>query len=89
MHLMPPGCAHNLFIWLFFILCLIIYHLFPVRITSGSLPKGLHMLNLSKNHISAIEGLKELTRLRVLDLSYNKISRIGHGMTLFTTFLYH
>lgn len=38
------------------------------------------MLNLSKNNISAIEGLRELTRLRVLDLSYNRIFRIGHGI---------
>ncbi|KAK9111005.1 hypothetical protein Scep_018524 [Stephania cephalantha] len=52
-----------------------------VRITPGSLPKGLHVLNLSKNKISAIEGLRELTRLRVLDLSYNRISRIGQGLS--------
>ncbi|GAB2285316.1 hypothetical protein Dimus_019770 [Dionaea muscipula] len=51
-----------------------------VRITAGALPRGLHMLNLSKNKISTIEGLRELTRLRVLDLSYNKIVRIGHGL---------
>lgn len=37
------------------------------------------MLNLSKNKISTIEGLRELTRLRVLDLSYNRIVKIGHG----------
>lgn len=54
--------------------------LFPVRITAGALPRGLHVLNLSKNSISTIEGLRELTRLRVLDLSYNRIFRIGHGM---------
>ncbi|KAI3870723.1 hypothetical protein MKX03_005408 [Papaver bracteatum] len=54
---------------------------FIVRITPGSLPKGLHTLNLSRNRIVAIEGLRELTRLRVLDLSYNKISRIGHGLS--------
>lgn len=54
---------------------------FIVHITPGSLPKGLHTLNLSKNKISTIEGLRELTRLRVLDLSYNRISRIGHGMS--------
>lgn len=41
------------------------------------------MLNLSKNNISTIEGLRELTRLRILDLSYNRIVRIGHGMSLF------
>ncbi|KAK6253017.1 hypothetical protein QUC31_014737 [Theobroma cacao] len=50
------------------------------RITAGALPRGLHMLNLSKNNISTIEGLRELTRLRVLDLSYNRIFRIGHGL---------
>lgn len=54
---------------------------FPVRITAGALPRGLHVLNLSKNNISTIEGLRELTRLRVLDLSYNRILRIGHGRT--------
>lgn len=51
-----------------------------VRITAGTLPRGLHTLNLSKNNISTIEGLRELTRLRVLDLSYNRILRIGHGL---------
>ncbi|KAF5461890.1 hypothetical protein F2P56_017951 [Juglans regia] len=54
---------------------------FIVQITPGSLPKGLHTLNLSRNKISTIEGLRELTRLRVLDLSYNRISRIGHGLS--------
>lgn len=54
---------------------------FIVHITPGSLPKGLHTLNLSRNKISTIEGLRELTRLRVLDLSYNRISRIGHGLS--------
>lgn len=44
------------------------------------------MLNLSKNKISVIEGLRELTRLRVLDLSCNRISRIGHGMQLVSMF---
>ncbi|MCH1922498.1 protein phosphatase 1 regulatory subunit 42, partial [Shewanella sp. A3A] len=38
------------------------------------------MLSLSKNNISTIEGLRELTRLRLLDISYNRISRIGHGL---------
>ncbi|CAK9137440.1 unnamed protein product [Ilex paraguariensis] len=52
-----------------------------VHITPGSLPKGLHTLNLSRNKISAIEGLRELTRLRVVDLSYNRISRIGQGLS--------
>ncbi|MED6163662.1 hypothetical protein PIB30_082188 [Stylosanthes scabra] len=51
-----------------------------VRITAGALPRGLHVLNLSRNNISTIEGLRELTRLRVLDLSYNRILRIGHGL---------
>ncbi|KAF3544002.1 hypothetical protein DY000_02003220 [Brassica cretica] len=51
-----------------------------VRITPGALPRGLHALNLSKNSISVIEGLRQLTRLRVLDLRYNKILRIGHGL---------
>ncbi|CAK8575508.1 unnamed protein product [Lathyrus sativus] len=51
-----------------------------VKITAGALPRGLHTLNLSKNNISTIEGLRELTRLRVLDLSYNRILRIGHGL---------
>ncbi|KAL0702122.1 hypothetical protein Bca4012_058244 [Brassica carinata] len=54
---------------------------FIVQITPASLPKGLHALNLSKNRISVIEGLRELTRLRVLDLSYNRISRIGQGLS--------
>lgn len=52
-----------------------------VHITPGSLPKGLHILNLSRNKIGAIEGLRELTRLRILDLSYNRISRIGQGLS--------
>lgn len=38
------------------------------------------MLNLSKNYISVIEGLKDLSKLRILDLSHNRISRIGHGI---------
>lgn len=54
---------------------------FIVQITPGSLPKGLHALNLSRNKIHTIEGLRELTRLRVLDLSYNRISRIGQGLS--------
>jgi len=52
---------------------------FAVQISAGSLPKGLHSLDLSRNKIAIIEGLRELTRLRVLNLSYNRISRIGHG----------
>ncbi|KAJ6335515.1 hypothetical protein OIU78_012195 [Salix suchowensis] len=54
---------------------------FIVQITPGSLPKGLHALNLSRNKINTIDGLRELTRLRVLDLSYNRISRIGQGLS--------
>ncbi|CAN4122293.1 unnamed protein product [Withania somnifera] len=54
---------------------------FIVQITPGSLPKGLHVLNLSRNKIHTIEGLRELTRLRALDLSYNRISRIGQGLS--------
>ncbi|KAF8377325.1 hypothetical protein HHK36_030700 [Tetracentron sinense] len=54
---------------------------FIVHINPGSLPKGLHTLNLSRNKIATIEGLRELTRLRVLNLSYNRISRIGHGIS--------
>ncbi|KAJ8541373.1 hypothetical protein K7X08_002189 [Anisodus acutangulus] len=54
---------------------------FIVQITPGSLPKGLHVLNLSRNKIHTIEGLRELTRLRMLDLSYNRISRIGQGLS--------
>ncbi|KAK9225868.1 hypothetical protein WN943_010913 [Citrus x changshan-huyou] len=30
-----------------------------LRITAGALPRGLHILNLLKNNISAIEGLRE------------------------------
>nr|XP_043606830.1 uncharacterized protein LOC122578846 isoform X2 [Erigeron canadensis] len=52
-----------------------------VQITSGSLPKSLHILDLSRNKIGAIGGLRELTRLRILDLSYNRISRIGQGLS--------
>ncbi|XP_027348213.1 protein phosphatase 1 regulatory subunit SDS22-like [Abrus precatorius] len=51
-----------------------------VRIPAGALPPRLHSLNLSKNNIFIIEGLRKLTRLRVLDLSYNRIRRIGHGL---------
>uniref|UniRef100_A0A0A9DKS2 Uncharacterized protein n=1 Tax=Arundo donax TaxID=35708 RepID=A0A0A9DKS2_ARUDO len=54
---------------------------FIVHISSGSLPKGLHSLDLSRNKIASIEGLRDLTRLRVLNLSYNRISRIGHGLS--------
>ncbi|KAG4963669.1 hypothetical protein JHK82_040347 [Glycine max] len=54
---------------------------FIVHISPGVLPKGIQTLNLSKNKISALEGLRELTKLRVLDLSYNRISRIGQGLS--------
>ncbi|XWS25289.1 hypothetical protein CRYUN_Cryun27aG0056400 [Craigia yunnanensis] len=54
---------------------------FIAHITPGSLPKGLHTLNLSRNKINTIEGLRELTRLRVVELSYNRITRIGHGFS--------
>lgn len=54
---------------------------FIVHMPTGSLPKGLHTLNLSRNKVNIIEGLREMTRLRVLDLSYNRISRIGHGLS--------
>ncbi|CAN8320023.1 unnamed protein product [Cochlearia groenlandica] len=52
-----------------------------MRITAGALPRGLHSLNLSKNGITTVEGLLEITRLRglhhhlkltVLDLRFNK-----------------
>ncbi|KAL2643439.1 hypothetical protein R1flu_011026 [Riccia fluitans] len=51
-----------------------------VRIAPGCLPKSLHRLDLSRNQIVMIEGLRELTRLRALDLSFNRISRIGNGL---------
>ncbi|KAL4310491.1 hypothetical protein GQ457_01G027560 [Hibiscus cannabinus] len=51
------------------------------HITPGSLRKSLHTLNLSRNKISTIKGLRELTQLRVVDLSYNRIARIGHGLS--------
>uniref|UniRef100_A0ACD5WT98 Uncharacterized protein n=1 Tax=Avena sativa TaxID=4498 RepID=A0ACD5WT98_AVESA len=51
------------------------------HISPGSLPKGLHALDLSRNNIGTIEGLRDLTRLRVLSLCYNRISRIGHGLS--------
>ncbi|CAL0327367.1 unnamed protein product [Lupinus luteus] len=57
---------------------------FIVNITPGFLPKGIHTLNLSQNKISTIVGLRELTRLRVLDLSYNRISRVGQGLSTCT-----
>ena len=50
-----------------------------VRISSGAFPSSLHLLDLSHNNITAIEGLKDLCRLRVLNLSHNRVTRIGHG----------
>lgn len=57
----------------------LLYYCSAVSIIAGCLPKSVQTLNLSRNKISTIDGLKELTRLRVLDLSYNCISRIGQG----------
>ncbi|XP_050157524.1 uncharacterized protein LOC126631440 [Malus sylvestris] len=54
---------------------------FIANITPGLLQKSLHTLDLSKNRLSTTEGLRDLTRLRVLDLSYNRISRIGRGLS--------
>ncbi|KAL2317698.1 hypothetical protein Fmac_031574 [Flemingia macrophylla] len=54
---------------------------FIVHISPGVLPKGIQTLNLSRNKISTLEGLRELTKLRVLDLSYNRISRVGQGLS--------
>lgn len=78
--LLLANLPHTLIVFLSSTLFLLVFIHFPVRITAGALPRGLHALNLSKNSISVIEGLRELTRLRVLDLSYNKILRLGHGM---------
>ncbi|XP_020593240.1 uncharacterized protein LOC110033557 [Phalaenopsis equestris] len=52
-----------------------------VTITPGSLPKTLHTLDLSRNKISTIDGLRDLERLRVLNLSYNRIAKISHGLS--------
>jgi hypothetical protein len=51
-----------------------------VRIVPGCLPRSLHGLDLSRNKIVVIEGFRELSRLRVLNLSHNRILRIGHGL---------
>lgn len=51
-----------------------------VRVPTGCLPRSLHTLDFSRNRIGVIEGFRELSRLRVLNLSYNRISRIGHGL---------
>ena len=60
----------------------VINYFLAAHVAPGSLPKGLHTLDLSRNKITSIEGFRELTRLRVLDLSYNRISRIGQGKYL-------
>jgi Leucine-rich repeat (LRR) protein len=52
---------------------------FLARLPAGCLPQSLHVLDLSSNKIPQIEGLRELTRLRILNLSRNRISKIGHG----------
>ncbi|KAK8966005.1 putative disease resistance protein [Platanthera guangdongensis] len=52
-----------------------------VQITPGSLPKSLHTLDLSRNKISTIEGIRHLEKLRVLNLSFNRISRISQGLS--------
>ncbi|XP_022637867.1 uncharacterized protein LOC106763174 isoform X2 [Vigna radiata var. radiata] len=54
---------------------------FIAHISPGFLPKGIQTLNLSRNKISTLDGLRELTKLRVIDLSYNRISRIGQGLS--------
>ncbi|KAK8966003.1 hypothetical protein KSP40_PGU019087 [Platanthera guangdongensis] len=51
------------------------------RITPGFLPKCLHTLDLSRNKILNIDGLRDLERLKILNLSHNRISRIGHGLS--------
>lgn len=86
------GCIAHLFQEDYTIAFLMFGSFCTVRVTAGALPKGLHMLSLSKNNISTIEGLRELTRLRLLDISYNRISRIGHGMCfsiLYNLLLYY
>ncbi|URE42095.1 leucine rich repeat domain containing protein [Musa troglodytarum] len=40
-----------------------------------------HFPDLSRNRIAAMEGLGQLTRLQVLDLSHNRISQIDHGLS--------
>ncbi|GBG73304.1 hypothetical protein CBR_g13023 [Chara braunii] len=55
------------------------------RILPGSLPRSLHVLDLSYNKLSVIEGLRDLTRLQVLKLSFNRIVRIGHGLSSCTS----
>ncbi|GAU49531.1 hypothetical protein TSUD_243760 [Trifolium subterraneum] len=49
---------------------------FIVCISPGCLPRSVQTLNLSRNKISTIDGLKELTRLRVLDLCLSSCTLI-------------
>eukprot|EP00850_Spirogloea_muscicola_P024355 SM000684S20504 [mRNA] locus=s684:13:2278:- [translate_table: standard] len=49
-------------------------------VSGGTLPKGLHNLDLSGNKLAAVDFLRELTRLRVLKLSNNRIGRLGHAL---------
>ncbi|WJX62900.1 hypothetical protein P8452_47847 [Trifolium repens] len=49
---------------------------FIVCISPGCLPRSVQTLNLSRNKISTVDGLKELTRLRVLDLSLSSCTLI-------------
>eukprot|EP00246_Nothoceros_aenigmaticus_P014786 TRINITY_DN583_c0_g1_i1.p1 TRINITY_DN583_c0_g1~~TRINITY_DN583_c0_g1_i1.p1 ORF type:complete len:440 (-),score=59.67 TRINITY_DN583_c0_g1_i1:223-1542(-) len=55
------------------------------RIPPGCFPKSVHHLDLSRNKIGVIDGLRELTRLRILNISANRISRIGHGLATCTS----
>ncbi|CAI7822343.1 unnamed protein product [Closterium sp. NIES-54] len=48
-------------------------------VATGVLPRSLHILDLSHNRLAAVEGLRELSRLKVLNLSNNRLARIGHG----------
>ena len=53
-----------------------------VHISSRSLPMGLYSLNLSPKKIANVKRLlRKLTKLRALNLSYNRISRIGRVRT--------
>uniref|UniRef100_A0A453GI81 Leucine-rich repeat-containing N-terminal plant-type domain-containing protein n=1 Tax=Aegilops tauschii subsp. strangulata TaxID=200361 RepID=A0A453GI81_AEGTS len=45
-----------------------------INIPPGSLPRVLHSLDMSRNKITNVEGLRELMKLRVLNLSHNWIS---------------
>ncbi|CAI5487338.1 unnamed protein product [Closterium sp. Naga37s-1] len=50
-------------------------------VATGVLPRSLHILDLSHNRLAAVEGLRELSRLKVLNLSNNRLARIGHGLS--------